>query len=225
MTNYLRLRTAYSLEELDFPTCFVRVEEALAEKNFGLEYLLSEGVNVARRMGDVDLFALHIEQASVPADVQRACPLVSAYLAAYFGSCKALFDAVAIFLNSLYQLHLPWKKRDFRLGTFWKELGTRSFETHERYVPFRSLCAEVVKWRDAAVHRAAPLAILHLTTEQRDAWEPEKGAIRIVDDPDWRGAELGPKTKWIEPLGKHHTWRPQFLDLCNLTCEDWVAGS
>ena len=69
----------------------------------------------------------------------------------------------------------------------------------------------MVLWRDAAVHRAAPLAILHLTTEQRDNWQPEKGLIKIHAVPDWRGGKVGNRPKWLNPLDKHKEWRPRLI--------------
>jgi len=222
MSNLLRLRTAYALQELPLPECFAKLEGSFSSESFGLRDLESEGLNVLRRLGEVDLFAWHIEQATVPRSPEVACSLVSAYLAAYFGSCKALFDAVALFLNSVHQLNLPLKRQDLRLGEFWTILRSQSLEAHDRYVQFKSLCLEVVRWRDAAVHRAAPLAILHLSTENRDQWRPERGTIKVVDDPDWRGGELGSATAWMDPLDKHRSWKPAFLNLCELVCDDWI---
>ena len=58
MSNFLRLRTSYALEELEFPMCFARVERRLEEREFQFADLVSEYVNVARRMADVRPFRL-----------------------------------------------------------------------------------------------------------------------------------------------------------------------
>ena len=224
MKNFLRLRTAYALRELSFPECFAKVEEAFGSASVGLRDLESEGLNVMRRLGEIDLFAWHIEKANVPRNPGEACSLISAYLTAYFGSCKALFDASALFLEEEHELGLPLKRQDFRLGAFWTALKAQSVEAHNRYAAFRSLCTEVVHWRDAAVHRAAPLAILHISTEDRDEWRPERGTIKVVDDPDWRGGKFGPDTVWMDPLDKHRFWRPTFLELCGFICNDWISA-
>lgn len=224
MADFLRLRTSYACGELLFPECFERVECRLEKAGFGWENLCSEYVNVARRMADIDLFAWHIATISNPSDPARACPLVSSYLVAYFGACKALFDAAALFLTALHNLQLAPKEQDFRKGKFWTALKGRSPTAHDRYEVFKNLCNEVIRWRDAAVHRAAPLAMLHLTTEQCDQWRPEEGSIRVIDDPDWRGSGIGAETGWLHPLDKHNEWRPRFIELSELISEDQLEA-
>lgn len=223
MSNFLRLRTSYALEELEFPMCFARVERRLEERGFQFADLVSEYVNVARRMADVDLFAWHIEKVDSPGHAALAGPLISSYLAAYFGACKALLDAAALFLTQLHKLPLAPREQDLRKGKFWTALKVASPTSHDRYKSLRGMCEDVVLWRDAAVHRAAPLAILHLTTEQRDNWQPEKGLIKIHAVPDWRGGKVGNPPKWLNPLDKHKEWRPRLMKLCELICEDQLA--
>ena len=207
--------------------CFARVErrreELIKERGFRFADLVSEYVNVVRRMADVDLFAWHIEKVEKPGHAGLAEPLIGSYLVAYFGACKALLDAAAIFLTQLHKLQLDPKEQDFRKGKFWTVLKVASPTSHDRYKSLDDLYADVVLWRNAAVHRAAPLAILHLTTEQCDNWQPEQGVIKILAVPDWRGEIVGNPPKWLNPLDKHKEWRPRFIKLCELICEDQLA--
>src|SRR5690625_1529774 len=99
MPNQIRFHTAYAFNELKFPICFQQIEEQINNHKFKLEFLESEFLNVARRLGDIDYFAWRIDSANVPGTNDTACQEISTLITAYFGACKALFDAVALHLN------------------------------------------------------------------------------------------------------------------------------
>ena len=81
---------------------------------------------------------------------------------AYFNACKSLLDAGAITLAQVYNLNLRDKQMDFSKQIFWERLEDRTGPTiNSRYEPFRSLFDEIIKWRDAAVHRTTPFVITH----------------------------------------------------------------
>lgn len=91
-----------------------------------------------------------------------------------------------------------------------------------RYASFKSLFNEVIKWRDAAVHRITPFVITHSPGEP-DKVPREKMEIKMVaqSDADISLVVKGARTiQWVEPLHYHKKWLSQLIEFCKEVCLD-----
>jgi hypothetical protein len=229
MKTFFYNRTVYSLElpNMTVPQCFIELDDyfdMLFQTSVGLTQevvILAE--NLCRRLADVELFAQYISEAQRKSDTFQAAILIGTFLVAYFNACKSLLDAGAITLAKIYSLDLKNKEMDFSKRIFWRQLDEKTGPmVVDRYAPFNSLFSQIVKWRDAAVHRLTPFVITH-SPGPLERVPPEKREIKMVDQPDTnisvivKGAN---DIRWIAPLHCHMQWHKQLLDFCEQVCLD-----
>lgn len=229
MKTFFYNRTAYSprLLNMAVPQCFIELDDhfdTLFPTTAGSTQeavILAE--NLCRRLADVELFAQYISEAQRESDALRAALLIGTFLVAYFNACKSLMDAGAITLAKLYNLSLTKKEMDFSKRKIWQQLETQIGPTVvDRYVPFKSLFSEIVKWRDAAVHRLTPFVVTHFPPCPEKV-PREELAIKMVDQPDADISVVVKKAKdigWIDPLHCYKQWREHLLGFCEQVCLD-----
>ncbi len=86
---------------------------------------------------------------------------------------------------------------------------------------------EVVKWRDAAVHRTSPLVLPSATGPPvGNVWPNAIAKLVMIEGIDFQqllSLSLF-RTPAEEPLYLHIRWRDGFLAVCQEICED-IAGS
>jgi hypothetical protein len=209
------------------PQCFIELDnyfDTLFQTPDGLTHeavILAE--ILCRRLADVELFAQCISEAQNRSDAFQAATLIATFMVAYFNACKSLLDAGAITLAKIYNLKLKNKERDSSKRIFWRQLEEQVGSiVVDRYAPFNSLFDEIVKWRDAAVHRLTPFVIIH-SADPPEKIPREKLEIKMVDQPDTDISVLvkrGKDIRWIEPLHYHNRWREPLLDFCKQICFD-----
>jgi len=178
-------------------------------------------------MADIELYAMAIANSEKDKDAFKGAIAIGSFLIGYTSACKSLLDACSITLNSLYNLSLKNKEQDFTKNKFWKTLETRSPETYSRYVRFHSLFTQIVKWRDAAVHRITPLVIVH------SSGDPEKKPrdqvnIRLAANPNFNLSDIANaplNIQWVEPLALHKQWHSDLIALCEQICLDIKLNS
>jgi hypothetical protein len=178
--------------------------------------------NTCRRMADIDMYAKFVSDALGHENPYQAATITASLLVGYFSACKSLLDAVSIALAELYTLPLSNKEKDFTKHTFWRELKKANPNVHDRFEDFKSFFAEVVRWRDSAVHRFTPLVICH-SPDRPNRVPRDKVKVNMVADPDTDIRKYLTNlsgTKWIDPLSKHTKWRNVFLSLCKEICTD-----
>lgn len=229
MKTYFYNRTAYSLNlpNMTPPQCFIELDEY-----FGTLFTTSAGLanesvrlaeNLCRRIADVELYAHYISEAQKGPNTFKAAILVGTFLVGYFNSCKSLLDAGAITLAKVYNLNLKNKEMDFSKSIFWRQLENQTGPViKERYASFKSLFNEVIKWRNAAVHRITPFVITHSPGEP-DKVPREKMEIKMVaqSDADISLVVKGARSiQWVEPLHYHKKWLSQLIEFCKEVCLD-----
>ncbi|HEV8241101.1 MAG TPA: hypothetical protein VGS57_17180 [Thermoanaerobaculia bacterium] len=224
-------RTPYHAAQLTVPDCFIALDEIYdllvpdMESILGAPYL-QHAENICRRMGDIDLYALFIRDADAHADPFWAATIISSYLVGFFSACKSLFDAASICLTDLHRLALTDREQDMSRGRFWNTLQATSSASFTKFKSFRSLCDEVVRWRDASVHRSTPLVLVHSPGYPDDAPRSEI-TIRMVATPGATPAAVvstGAAVPWLGPLELHDRWRPHLISLCVELCSE-IQGS
>ena len=178
-------------------------------------------------MANIDLYANGIEAALREESVGKATLLTMTLMIGYFGSCKSLLDAVAIGLNQIHNLKLGHREQDFGKPKFWNRLRETNTDTFERYRPKKSLADEIIKWRDSAIHRQAPIILPSHTTgeiprEEITLWlinSPEPHIDRnIISVPTGQDVK-------IDPRSLHAQWRSDFIWLCGQICKDIAEWS
>jgi hypothetical protein len=229
MKTFFYNRTAYSLKlpSMAVPQCFIELDDyfdTLFQTTFDLtQEVVMLAENLCRRLADVELFAHYISEAQRKSNTFQAAILIGTFLVAYFNACKSLLDAGAIALAKIYNLNLTNKEMDFSKRIFWRQLeGQTGPIVVDRYTPFNSLFSEIVKLRDAAVHRLTPFVITH-SPGFPEKVPREKLEIKMVDEPDTDISAIVKRAKdirWIEPLDCHKQWREQLLDFCEQICLD-----
>jgi hypothetical protein len=209
------------------PPCFVALDAFLKENMAVFDFevgrrrmLLAE--NLCRRMADVDYFAMLIGDAINAAQAKHqvwgSTVVVSSLAVAHFSACKSLLDAAAIALNELYGLGLDPKKSDFGRPHFWNVLKTMDEKVHARYAGFRDLAGEIIDWRDSAVHRIAPVAVIAGPNNPQSN-TPGRMSVMLSGDHTNLGL-TGSVEHLIEPLHFHLKWRPRLLAICKESCTD-----
>lgn len=230
MRTYFYGRSLYShMSPVDLPKCFVELDEILGAEDSNEDIVLAINMpkvkmaeNICRRMADIDWYANNIEAAMQEENTGKASLLTMTLLVGYFGSCKSLLDAGAISLNQIYILGLKEKVQDFGKGNFWNQLRDSDFNAFNRYSSFRALAKEVIKWRDAAIHRQSPVILPSGMTGERPRDELK---IWLINDPEpqIRGhtiTVLEGQDVLIKPLDLHAKWRSIFIELCSQLCLD-----
>ena len=211
------------------PSCFIELDEYFDTQFASLpgafrhtSVLLAH--NLCRRMGDIDTYAQDISDVLNDSTHKYREIRVGTLLAGYFSACKALFDAAAISLFTLYSLTftdkrgkhpLSLKQRDFSKQEFWKVLE-KDIGVKNRFKKFKPVSDDVVSWRDVAVHRVAPLVVQRRSStghmEIKMAAKPEADMLYFMGSQDDKD--------WLNPLDLHRKWRPLFLELCKEVCHD-----
>lgn len=232
MKGFVYANTAYRLGHFQVPECFERLDKfsdkLIFKKNNKIvldarSSLYSDlAQNLCRRMADIELYGWVISQAETDTDIFNGAALVGAYLVGYFSACKSLLDAGSITLAKLYNLNLPNKEMDFSKPKFWKELKERQPTIYIRYTRFDGLVKDIVKWRDSAVHRVAPLVIVHAHGDP-DKTPRDKQEIKMVAKPDAKISTVvmnHEKITWVKPLHFHNKWESRLIEFCEEVCLD-----
>lgn len=183
-------------------------------------------------MGDVEFYGQRIDDELATMRGTYTATTVSSLLVGHFSACKSVLDASAITLARLYRLghktrgqQLRSKEMDFARqgkGKYWAVLQSEQSDVYKRYARFQGTVGEIIKWRDAAVHRVFPLVVTAL------ARNPETGIaaihhfkLALDPDPDPNKAWSERKSvRWTDPLHFHRKWHPQLLSLCEEVCRD-----
>ena len=228
MKTWFYNRTGYTLPGMPtVPRCFVELDEYFDARFTTSSPMAHPSVvlaeNLCRRMADVELYASYISDTLNRPDTFKGAILIGTLLVGYFTACKSLLDAGAITLASVYKLSLRNKEMDFSKPKFWKQLKEETGSIiNDRYAPFRILFKEVIRWRDAAVHRLTPFVITH-SPGRPDKTPREKIEIKMADQPD---AEISTVVKtpksisWVDPLHYHRKWQSQLIEFCKEVCLD-----
>jgi len=228
MESFFYERTAYCLLSIPVPRCFTELDKCFDARFTGSDVITRQPVmlaeNLCRRMADVEYYAQSISEVQKSSDASRAATLIGTLLVGYFVACKSLSDAGAITLANLYDLPLTNKEMDFSKEKFWRKLKESHATVHDRYMPFKDLFKEIVKWRDAAVHRLTPFVVPHSPGKP---WEAPREEVKIQmvaqPDADVRTVVKLAKTKnipWVEPLYYHRKWQNQLIKFCKEVCLD-----
>lgn len=224
-------RTAYRIQNIAVPDCFISLDEFFDTQFADVSGLMNKSVTLAQnlccRMADTEWYASCISEAYGHPDAFQGAILIGTLLVGYFNACKSLLDAAAITLATVYNLALTNKQQDFAKSQFWKELETKKPIVHERYSGFKSLSKEIVDWRDSAVHRLTPLVIVNSPGKPEEV-PREKQEIRMVAKPDATIStvvEMRGETPWLNPLHFHEEWRSYLMELCRKICLDIQLNS
>ena len=232
MKGLVYASTAYRLGYFHVPECFEKLDEfigkLLLEKHNTMVLKAHSGLyvdlarNLCRRMADIELYAWLISQAETTPDAFKGAALVGTYLVGYFSACKSLLDAGSITLAKLYNLTLSNREMDFSKSKFWEELKESQSKTYVRYTRFNDLTDDIVKWRDSAVHRVTPFAVVHAPKDP-DRTPRDKQEIRMVAEPDagfFTAVKNQGKIAWVKPLHFHNKWKNHLIEFCEEVCLD-----
>ena len=228
-------RTAYRLSDEPVPACFLTLDAHFAAalppvEDGALHYGMVLAELVCARMADVEMYAFLIEDArqrqglaaaemNHEADLKTAV-MTRSFLVAYLGACRALLDAGALTLGTLYEIPLTGAECTFRNGEFWHQFVMLAPNAHRRYHGQRLFFNEVNQWCDETGPRIAPLVLLqhHYGTFARREVLLQALDERNVDMEDLTAEGVG--RNWIDPLSLHKRWKPQLLTLCERLCVD-----
>jgi hypothetical protein len=234
-------RSIYSVIKQPVPACFLELERHLGPKvpanvfplvapGIGPTIALAE--NLCRRMGDVEFYAKSIADELATLNGTYTATTVSSLLVGHFGASKSVLDASAITLARLYGLgrkskgrELTNKEMDFARqgkGHYWAVLQSEQGDVYRRYARFQGTVGEIVRWRDAAVHRVFPLVITSMARRpETNVHEIHHFNLALDPDPDFEKVWFQSQpTRWSDPLHFHRRWHPQLLALCEEVCRD-----
>jgi hypothetical protein len=220
-------RTPYMAAQLTVPQCFIDLDDfydpLIPDMTRSLSgFHLKHAENICRRMGDIELYALFIGEAEAQPDYFWAATIIASYLVGFFSACKSLFDAASICLADLHALELPDRGQDMGKGRFWNSLQARSSKSFTRFKTFRPLCDEIILWRDASVHRTAPLVLVHSPGPPEHAAR-EAIRIRMVATPGATADTVigtPDAVDWLAPLDLHNAWRSDLVAFCGALCTE-----
>jgi len=126
-------------------------------------------------------------------------------------------------LATVYNLPIKPKEMDFNKSNFWKKIEKETGpEVVKRYSPFTRLFDEIIKWRDAAVHRLTPLVIPHSPISPSKA-RREQISIKVVSQPEAEISMVAKAPKsipWVEPLYFYKQWQNKLIEFCREVCLD-----
>lgn len=229
MKTFFYNRTVYSLKlpDMTVPQCFIELDEyfdTLFKTSAGLTHeSVHLAENLCRRIADVQLYAHYVSEAQKGSDTFKAAILIGTFLVGYFNACKSLLDAGAITLARVYNLKLKNREMDFSKTIFWRQLESQTGPIIKgRYAPFESLFNEIIRWRDASVHRLTPFVVTH-SPDRPDKVPREKIEIKMVAQPDTDISIVVKRAKsiqWVEPMHYHKKWRSQLIEFCKEVCLD-----
>jgi len=181
-------------------------------------------------MADVDYWNYQMETVlRSRADPWQKSIAIGTMLNAYLGGTKSLLDATAIVANELFALELRPKQTDFGKPVFWRALEAASRQHYVSLAVHRPLFIDVIRWRDAAIHRSTPLVVVTLpgppSRETLKAGTPKLSADPSRDVAHLAGLFPSPDNyqEWLEPLALCKRWRPAFVAVCAHVCT-WLAG-
>ena len=207
-----------SAEALELAACTGRwladagltLDEALQHPRF------TYANNLYRRLGDLELYTATLARELRDPDPWRAAVIGGSLIVGYFSTAKSVLDAVAIVVNELYHLDLAPRQQDLSKPEFMNTLGRADKATRTRYKSFASFVSEVVSWRDASVHRATPLLVVHSNHDPIETASRNEIEIRMASRPDVTRATFPgiDAQHWTDPLAIPNLWRRRFLDLC-----------
>ena len=231
-------RTAFSIIHVDTPEPLRQfaftLAAVLAEQNWTAADVLQDsrviaGTNIIRRMGDLAVYESFIRCELVAMNPYRAATLTGSLLVGFFSASKAVLDAVTIALSVALKLPLTRKEQDFAKRKFWAVLRNASRSVAEEIEPFRAFTADVVRWRDAAVHRTTPLVVVdayveRLADKSRERLRVDESWIRMAADPEADIGSMDRNLKWIEPLDLPTAWQQKFEDLTVIAGRSVVAS-
>jgi hypothetical protein len=235
MATHFYNRTTYrSLEgRVNIPLPFLWLDQEVFEKiGVGVTHAQHRPVmmaqTVCQRMADIDYFATEIGKAQTDPNVGRACSLVATYLVAYFSASKGFLDGVAIGLNQLFQLELAAREQDFGKPKLLRTLEGKDAGVAKRYHGYGPFVAEVIAWRDSAVHRVSPLTAMYYLKSgpPKGRYISKDWAVRMHRDKTMSLGGLGDRTRldaWVDPLELPREWRPRFVEMSGTFCEDLGA--
>ena len=227
MKTHFYNRTGYVLLNGEIPRCFTELDEYFdivfqTEKDTFFHPSVTLVENLCRRMAAVEMYAKYIEDAQKGKDLFRAAILIGTLLVGYFASCKSLLDAGAITLATIYKLTLSDREKDFSKKKFWKQLETVGVSVYDRYTLFNTLFSEIIIWRNAALHRITPLAIVNSPDEPgRTPLEKQKVMVVAKPDADYVTIIKAPTSiQWVNPLHYHLKWQGELIKFCGEICLD-----
>jgi hypothetical protein len=220
-------RTTYPPLGLPVPDFFLKVDEQLEATYPDDRELLSSRElaiveNLCRRLADLEFYAAQIRKQLAQPDKFTAALFAGTFLVGHLSSAKSILDASAIAVCHALALPLAPREQDLSKPKFWSVTGSTSSAHHDKYSPFRALAKEVVRWRDAAVHRLTPLLMVQGPGHPAKT-APDLMKIRMLATPDATFSTLfdnPASTQWIEVLALHDAWSPQFLALAESACQD-----
>lgn len=224
---YFNNNSAFRFIPVPLPQCFIELDDKFDvifnDFSAALRHpSVKLAMNVCRRMADVELYACFISDWEKDKDIWKACIIIGSLLVAYFGACKSFLDSISITLNILFNLALSNKEQDVGKRKFWSVLQKRDGAVYSRYVPFRRFFNDIIRWREAAVHRVTPLVIVHMPTDPPNV-PRDKMVLRVVahPEPDFGQLIKSPTdVHWIGPIDLHNQWHSEFITLCNNICSD-----
>ncbi|MFH0897504.1 MAG: hypothetical protein V1850_05615, partial [Candidatus Bathyarchaeota archaeon] len=180
--------------------------------------------NLFLRISDIDNYSQDISVVLNGSVHKYGEIRVGTLLVGYFSACKALLDAAAISLSTLYSLTftdkkgerpLRLKQRDFS-KTYFRKALEKDIALKNRFEKFKLVSDDVVSWRDVAVHRVPTLVVQRPNAtkhmEIKMAVKPEADMLYFMNSQDDKD--------WMDPLDLHRKWRPLFIELCEEVCRD-----
>lgn len=236
-------RTAYNLSQEPVPSFFFKLDDHFDTKFETIQQAYTHPAVIlaemlCSRMADIELYAYllndarargssltpHAPNADIEnltreshSDAGKGAILMRTYFIGYLAACKALLDTAAYVLTELYDLPLERSDHFFENTAFWHQLVLFAPNVHRRYHSRRLFFNEIIRWRDEAVERIPPIALLqgHLMTRSMQ--------MEVINTPGERLSTLAANplsVQWRDPIDLHRTWKHNLLDLCERICRD-----
>jgi hypothetical protein len=164
-------------------------------------------------MGDVAMYVESVDNELRDPSPWRAAVLSGSLLVGYFSTAKSVLDAAANGMAAIIGLALPLRDQDLSKGRFRNALRAKARDVWCRIEAERSFIEEVVRWRDAAVHRTTPLVMVcsaDLEGRHPRDIRREEVDIRMVADENATLLSLpdGVEPDWIDVMAKPREWQP-----------------
>ena len=235
MENSFYQRTAYALSDEPVPSCFLTLDDHLrahlpATDAGPYQYCLVLAELICARMADVEMYAFLMADARkrhslAPEDVDHASDIKTAsltrsFLIGYLGAVRALLDAAALTLTTLYELPLSGGDCSFRNGDFWHQFVVSQPNTQRRYHAMRLHFNEMLQWCDETAARIPPISLLQHHYGQ---FARRETLLQVLDERNIDVERLAADAighNWIDPLDLQQRWKPHLLALCEKLCQD-----
>jgi hypothetical protein len=181
--------------------------------------------NLIRRRGDIALYEGGLRHELASANAWRGATMSGSLFVGYFSAAKSLLDAVSIVLTAAYSLPLAPKEQDFAKAKFWNALHRVGAVGEAELDALRGFTADVVRWRDAAVHRTTPLVVVDANMDQIGFKPPDqilRHEVRIImaADPDADFSIFGDALpRWVDPMDRPNEWRPKLEAIAQIAAE------